>query len=172
MIMMQLRPPVELDTPKGRAWAWVLTNWGIDHDLEWTCFVTETGQCWTFRNPEVRMAKNVTMGMAVGESNGFADVGGALDTIEELRGDCVRLARGLVELREAVDDVLRRNPPRPEAVTALRNVRDRQRSEAAAGAVQGGLAAAGSRIAGGGAASAGGASQGCGGADHVAGGAA
>jgi hypothetical protein len=34
-----------------------------EHDLEWVCFIRDNGECWTFRNPDVRLAPNATLGI-------------------------------------------------------------------------------------------------------------
>lgn len=61
-MMLQLNPPQPLDTPKGPAWAVALVDYGPDHDLCWVCFVRDTGECWTFRNGDIRQPSNVTYG--------------------------------------------------------------------------------------------------------------
>lgn len=33
----------------------------------WVCFICATGECWTFQNPEIKLEKNVTMGVRVSE---------------------------------------------------------------------------------------------------------
>ena len=65
-MMLQLDPPVPLDTPKGPAFAHVLIDYGQEHYLLFVCFVNATGECWTFPNTEVRLGKNVTMGVRTG----------------------------------------------------------------------------------------------------------
>jgi hypothetical protein len=35
---------------------------GIDHDLQWVCFIVATGECWTYLNKDIRMVDNETMG--------------------------------------------------------------------------------------------------------------
>jgi hypothetical protein len=61
-MMLQLNPPQPLDTPKGAAWAVALIDYGPDHDLCWVCFVRETGECWTFRNSDIKQPSNITYG--------------------------------------------------------------------------------------------------------------
>lgn len=61
--MIELRQPLPLDTPKGLAWAHFVIDYGTEHHLQWVCFVAETGECWTFANPEVKLQANVTMGI-------------------------------------------------------------------------------------------------------------
>lgn len=51
-----------LDTPKGLARAKFLVINGDDSDAEWICFY-ENGEIWSWLNPEVRVAKNITMGI-------------------------------------------------------------------------------------------------------------
>jgi hypothetical protein len=60
--MLQLNPPIYLETPKGPAMAYMVVDYGVDYDLIWVCFIKETGECWSFRNPQVRQAENITMG--------------------------------------------------------------------------------------------------------------
>lgn len=60
--MLQLNPPLPMNTPKGEGYAHVLIDYGPESDLYWTVFITATGEVWTFPNSEVRASKNVTLG--------------------------------------------------------------------------------------------------------------
>lgn len=62
MMLTQLNPPLPLTTPKGDAVAHALIDYGPEHDLIWVCFQNETGECWSWRNPEIRAQSNITMG--------------------------------------------------------------------------------------------------------------
>ncbi len=57
--MLQLNPPIPMNTPKGEGYADRLRP---ESDLYWTVFITETGKIWTFANREVRASKNITLG--------------------------------------------------------------------------------------------------------------
>jgi len=59
-LMLQLDPPIPLDTPRGPGLAHIVLDYGIDHDLQWVVFIRDTGECWTFRNSDVRAVTNVT----------------------------------------------------------------------------------------------------------------
>lgn len=61
-MILQLNEPLWFNTPKGEAVAHFLIDRGFEHDLEWVCFVTETGECWTFSNQDIRIQKNITIG--------------------------------------------------------------------------------------------------------------
>jgi len=61
-MLTQLNPPLPLITPKGKAWAHIVIDYGQEHDLLWVCFQDETGECWTWGNRDVRMQENITMG--------------------------------------------------------------------------------------------------------------
>ncbi len=61
--MTQLNPPIPLDTPKGPAYAHLAIDYGQEHYLLFVCFVNETGECWIFPNRDVRIQKNVSMGV-------------------------------------------------------------------------------------------------------------
>jgi hypothetical protein len=58
----QLNPPLWLETPRGQALAHLVIDYGIEHDLLWITFLQVGGQCWAFRNPEIRASENVTLG--------------------------------------------------------------------------------------------------------------
>jgi len=59
--MIQLNPPIPLITPKGKGWAFFLIDRSQEHDLEWVVFIDETGECWTFKNQQVKIQQNITM---------------------------------------------------------------------------------------------------------------
>lgn len=60
--MLQLNPCIPVLTPKGAGMAWLVIDEGIEHNLLWTVALDETGEIWTFSNPEVRAQKNITVG--------------------------------------------------------------------------------------------------------------
>jgi hypothetical protein len=60
--LLQLNPPLPVETPKGPGLAHVLIDYGIEHDLLWVVFIDHTGECWTVRNREVRAVENWTAG--------------------------------------------------------------------------------------------------------------
>jgi hypothetical protein len=66
-MILQLNPPVPLDTPKGPGFAHVLIDYSQDHHLLWVVFLDGSGECWTFRNPDVRLQPNLTMGVRTDE---------------------------------------------------------------------------------------------------------
>ncbi len=61
-MILQLNPPLPLETPKGKGWAHLVIDYGQEHHLLWTVFLDESGACWTFSNPEIKMQPNLTMG--------------------------------------------------------------------------------------------------------------
>ena len=64
--MLQLNPPIPLDTPKGPGLAYFLLDYGPDYDVVWGICVDSTGEWWWLGNDEVRGTKNVTMGRRAG----------------------------------------------------------------------------------------------------------
>ena len=62
MTIVQLNPPLPLNTPKGSALAHFLIDYGPEHDLMWTVFLDANGECWTFPNQKIRATRNETMG--------------------------------------------------------------------------------------------------------------
>jgi hypothetical protein len=59
--MIQLNPTIPVLTPKGSGWAFFLIDRSQEHDLEWVVFLDEGGYCWTFRNSDIRIQKNLTL---------------------------------------------------------------------------------------------------------------
>lgn len=57
--MLQLNPPIWLETPKGPGLAHLVTWQSLEHSLYWTVF-QENGQVWTWPNEQVRAFKNIT----------------------------------------------------------------------------------------------------------------
>lgn len=62
-MLTQLQPPLPIFTPKGKAWAVAVIDYGPQWDLQWITFVRETGECWTFRNSQIRQEQNYTHGL-------------------------------------------------------------------------------------------------------------
>lgn len=58
--MLQLNPPLWLQTPKGIGLSHLVSWDSLEHSLYWTVFDESTGQVWTWPNEQVRAAKNVT----------------------------------------------------------------------------------------------------------------
>lgn len=65
-MIQRLNPPLPLDTPRGKAFAHFLIDRSQEHHLEWVCFLNESGECWTFLNPEIRLEKNSTFDINLG----------------------------------------------------------------------------------------------------------
>lgn len=61
-MIVQLNPPLPLETPKGAGLAHFIIDYGPEGDLLWVVFMDEDGACWSVPNPEVRMSFNWSMG--------------------------------------------------------------------------------------------------------------
>lgn len=61
-MIVQLQPSIPVVTPQGNAQAMMVIDYGPEHDLIWVCFLDSNGQCWSYRNSEIRGQKNITMG--------------------------------------------------------------------------------------------------------------
>ena len=59
-MILQLQPPLPLQTPKGSALAHFLIDYGPEYNLLWVCFNDENGECWTWQNTEIRAQTNIT----------------------------------------------------------------------------------------------------------------
>lgn len=60
-MLKQLNPPLPLLTPKGKAWAHLVIDYGPEADLIWVCFQDNTGECWSWPNKEIRLQENTTL---------------------------------------------------------------------------------------------------------------
>lgn len=59
--MIQLNPPLWLETPRVIGLAHFVTWSTPEHSLFWTVFDEATGQIWTWANERVRAPKNITL---------------------------------------------------------------------------------------------------------------
>jgi hypothetical protein len=59
-MITQLNNPIPLITPKGDAYAYFVIDYGMEHDLLWVCFINKTGECWTFKNGNIKLGPNYT----------------------------------------------------------------------------------------------------------------
>ena len=64
MQIVELRAPLWMYTPKGKARALFLRDNGDEDNCEWGCVICDgahTGEIWWVANPDVRMLKNWTL---------------------------------------------------------------------------------------------------------------
>jgi hypothetical protein len=61
-MILQLNPPLPVITPRGSGLAHLVIDYGPEAHLLWTVFLDDSAECWTFPNPQIRAAKNITMG--------------------------------------------------------------------------------------------------------------
>lgn len=64
---MRLEPPIEMDTPMGRALAFFRTDYTATGNVVWECVIKKTGAFWNFENPLVLHAPCATFGIRVDE---------------------------------------------------------------------------------------------------------
>jgi hypothetical protein len=62
MSLTRINPPIPLLTPKGPGLAHFIDDQGIENHYFWVVFLDHSGECWTFKNPEIRIATNITYG--------------------------------------------------------------------------------------------------------------
>ena len=60
--ILQLDPPIPLDTTRGKGLAHFLVDYGSEHHWLWVVFMDDTGECWTFENTQIRAQHNPTFG--------------------------------------------------------------------------------------------------------------
>jgi hypothetical protein len=61
-MITQLNPPIPVRTPRGKGFAQMLIDYGIDYDFIWVVFQDDDGQCWSWRNQDIRAQSNITIG--------------------------------------------------------------------------------------------------------------
>ena len=61
-MIIRIDPALPIITPKGKALAHFLIDYGIEHDLIWVCFQNDTGECWSWKNIDIRSIENISMG--------------------------------------------------------------------------------------------------------------
>ncbi|KPK59029.1 MAG: hypothetical protein AMJ59_12715 [Gammaproteobacteria bacterium SG8_31] len=59
--MLQLNPPLPVQTPRGPGLAHIVIDYGVEMDLVWVVFQHD-GECWSWRNQDIRAQINITMG--------------------------------------------------------------------------------------------------------------
>jgi len=60
MYIKQLDPPLSFSTTKGDAYAHFVIDYGMEEHLHWVCFLDASGECWTFKNPHIKLKHNFT----------------------------------------------------------------------------------------------------------------
>lgn len=61
-VVLQLNPPIPMTTPKGDGFAHFMIDYSHEDNIYWVVFQDDTGECWTWANPQIRMQKNITLG--------------------------------------------------------------------------------------------------------------
>jgi len=64
-MILQLNPQIPVMTPKGSGQAVLIIDYSEEHHILWTVFLDEGGECWTFKNSEIRGIPNQTMGRVI-----------------------------------------------------------------------------------------------------------
>lgn len=53
---------IEVDTPKGRATIWLVTEYGYETEKVFTCIIKSTGEIWEYRPKDITVVNNITFG--------------------------------------------------------------------------------------------------------------
>jgi hypothetical protein len=61
MAMLQLDPPIEVDTPKGKGYAEVIIDYGLESDVHFMCLINN-GEIWVYPAKDIRTTKNISVG--------------------------------------------------------------------------------------------------------------
>jgi len=60
-MIIELRNPLPMATPKGYGMCYFLQDIGLENDYLWTV-IQDNGEIWTWRNRDVRVGQNRTLG--------------------------------------------------------------------------------------------------------------
>jgi hypothetical protein len=60
-MITQLNPPIPVVTPRGKGFAHMVIDYGVEHNLLFVVFQNDTGECWSWRNQDIRAQNNITM---------------------------------------------------------------------------------------------------------------
>jgi len=60
--LLQLNPPIPVETPMGEGWAQIIIDYSPEYSIHWVVFLQSNGQCWTFPNEKIRAQRNITAG--------------------------------------------------------------------------------------------------------------
>jgi hypothetical protein len=80
-MIIQLNPPVPMNTPKGFGYANFLIDRGMEFDNEWIVF-QDNCEIWSWKNSEVRLGKNITFGRQENNCSQVYKVSDALRNVE------------------------------------------------------------------------------------------
>lgn len=61
-MMLQLNPPLHMQTPKGAGYAHFVIDYSQEDHLIWIVFMDKDGACWNVPNNEIKLSENWTMG--------------------------------------------------------------------------------------------------------------
>lgn len=64
-MLTELREPLPVITPKGKAFARYIIDYGMESNLLFVCFQDDTGECWTWGTPDIRLQNNITLGRVI-----------------------------------------------------------------------------------------------------------
>ena len=62
MNLLQLNPPIPVETPMGEGLAQIIIDYSPEYSIHWVVFLQENGQCWTFPDEQIRAQRNITAG--------------------------------------------------------------------------------------------------------------
>lgn len=65
MTIFEPQNQLEVDTPKGRASVWLVTEYGTETEKIFTCIIKDTGQIWEYRNKDIIVINNITFGRVI-----------------------------------------------------------------------------------------------------------
>lgn len=60
--MLQLNPPIPLETSRGRGYALFVIDYSQEHDLLWVVALDASGEIWCVSNRDVRLQANWSLG--------------------------------------------------------------------------------------------------------------
>lgn len=62
-MILQLNPQIEVNTPKGKGWAWFLIDYGLNINTIWLVRLNDTGKIFHVDSNDIQIEGNPMLGL-------------------------------------------------------------------------------------------------------------
>ena len=78
MNIIEVEQQIEVETPRGRGRIWLVTEYGSEIEKIFTILL-HNGEIWEYRNNDIRLTSNITMGRTNSDQNNAKNIGRVTD---------------------------------------------------------------------------------------------
>jgi len=64
-MLLQLNPPIPVNTPKGPGECWILIDYSKEDHLLWVVALDDSGEVWAYKNSDIRAIENISLGRKI-----------------------------------------------------------------------------------------------------------